>query len=113
MADFTLEPRQIPGADCGDVETQGRLSTRYDYIVKNIQNEGFYDETCEPWLHGNAQINNLQVNTEINGSGNVNVTGNVSSNGGVHVLSAKKDLPFDMPHPNKPGWRLRHVCIEV
>ena len=31
---------------------------------------------------------------------------------GVHRLSNKKDLPFDMPHPNKDGWRLRHVCIE-
>jgi len=29
-----------------------------------------------------------------------------------HLLSAKKNLPFDMPHPNKTGWRLRHVCIE-
>jgi len=29
-----------------------------------------------------------------------------------HVLSNKKNLPFDMPHPNKAGWRLRHVCIE-
>lgn len=38
--------------------------------------------------------------------------GEVSSNGGAHVLSNKKNLPFDMPHPNKPGWRLRHVCIE-
>jgi len=112
MADFTLEPRQIAGADCGDVETQGRLSTRYDYIVKSIQNEGFYDETCEPWLHGHAQIDNLQVNSQINGAGSVAVSGNVSSNGGTHMLSNKKDLPFDMPHPNKKGWRLRHVCIE-
>lgn len=30
----------------------------------------------------------------------------------LHILSKKKDLPFDMPHPNKKGWRLRHVCIE-
>lgn len=29
-----------------------------------------------------------------------------------HVLSMKKNRPFDMPHPNKKGWRLRHVCIE-
>jgi len=29
-----------------------------------------------------------------------------------HVLSLKKTSPFDMPHPNKKGWRLRHVCIE-
>jgi len=29
---------------------------------------------------------------------------------GVHRLSQKKD--FDMPHPTKEGWRLRHVCPE-
>ena len=29
---------------------------------------------------------------------------------GNHTLSAKKD--FDIPHPTKDGWRLRHVCIE-
>jgi hypothetical protein len=113
MADFTLEPRQIPGADCGDVETQGRLSTRYDYIVKNIQNEGFYDETCEPWLHGNAQIDNLQVNSQINGGGSVNITGTVTASevtaGGVTLTSRK---PFDILHPTKSGWRLRHVCLE-
>ncbi len=37
-------------------------------------------------------------------------TGAVCQSG--HVLSAKKTSPFDMPHPNKKGWRLRHVCIE-
>jgi len=31
---------------------------------------------------------------------------------GGNLLSNKKNLPFDMPHPNKTGWRLRHVCIE-
>lgn len=29
---------------------------------------------------------------------------------GGHVLSSKKN--FDIPHPLKPNWRLRHTCIE-
>jgi hypothetical protein len=37
-------------------------------------------------------------------------SGEVFSNGGAHRLSAKKN--FDIPHPNKQGWRLRHTCIE-
>ena len=55
---------------------------------------------------------------DIEQSGNDDLTGTlaaggeVTSNDGAHVLSNKKDLPFDMPHPNKEGWRLRHVCIE-
>ena len=45
-------------------------------------------------------------------TGTLAAGGEVTSNGGSHILSNKKDLPFDMPHPNKEGWRLRHVCIE-
>ena len=55
-----------------------------------------------------------EVNTNCNvivGS-NCLAQGEVMSNCGRHVLSLKKDLPFDMPHPNREGWRLRHVCIE-
>jgi len=36
--------------------------------------------------------------------------GDVISNCGGHVLSAKKN--FDIPHPSKEGWRLRHTCPE-
>tara|TARA_B100001939_G_scaffold175517_1_gene151141 strand:- start:1219 stop:1926 length:708 start_codon:yes stop_codon:yes gene_type:complete len=101
------------GRDCGDYASWGQKSTRFDYIYKGQADEDDYpEEACEPWLHGNAQIDNLQVNTELNGDGDVNVDGDVKSNGGSHILSNKKNLPFDMPHPNKPGWRLRHVCIE-
>jgi hypothetical protein len=43
-------------------------------------------------------------------NGSISATGTVSSNGGAHVLSAKKN--FDIPHPSKSGWRLRHTCLE-
>tara|TARA_R110002020_G_scaffold100290_2_gene237234 strand:+ start:4874 stop:5671 length:798 start_codon:yes stop_codon:yes gene_type:complete len=36
--------------------------------------------------------------------------GDVMSNNGGHVLAAKKN--FDIPHPTKPGYRLRHTCPE-
>ena len=42
--------------------------------------------------------------------GNCLVQGNVISNCGGHVLAAKKN--FDIPHPTKEGWRLRHTCPE-
>jgi hypothetical protein len=29
-----------------------------------------------------------------------------------NILANKKNLPFDINHPTKPGWRLRHVCLE-
>jgi hypothetical protein len=34
----------------------------------------------------------------------------VMSNCGAHILSSKKN--FDIPHPSKEGWRLRHTCLE-
>jgi len=46
-------------------------------------------------------------------TGNLNVSGNVSAAqyyGNISACTGKKD--FDIPHPTKQGWRLRHVCIE-
>lgn len=34
----------------------------------------------------------------------------VISNCGGHILAAKKN--FDIPHPTRPGYRLRHTCPE-
>jgi len=42
--------------------------------------------------------------------GNCLVQGNVISNCGGHILAAKKN--FDIPHPTKKGYRLRHTCPE-
>ena len=55
---------------------------------------------------------NLTISGNVSGGSNITAVGNITSNSGGHVLSNKKNLPFDMPHPNKEGWRLRHVCIE-
>lgn len=43
-------------------------------------------------------------------NGTVAAIEEVTSNAGAHVLSAKKN--FDIPHPSKEGWRLRHTCLE-
>ena len=59
-----------------------------------------------------ALMGNTDVAGNVTAMTNVQAQGEVMSNCGRHVLSLKKDLPFDMPHPNKKGWRLRHVCIE-
>tara|TARA_B100000614_G_C14535009_1_gene488048 strand:+ start:75 stop:905 length:831 start_codon:yes stop_codon:yes gene_type:complete len=59
-----------------------------------------------------ALMGNTDVAGNVTAMINVQAQGNVISNCGRHILALKKDLPFDMPHPNKEGWRLRHVCIE-
>jgi len=42
---------------------------------------------------------------------NLIAQGEVASRCGLHVLSAKKN--FDIPHPSRKGWRLRHTCPEA
>mgnify|MGYP003122453720 FL=1 len=72
--------------------------------------------TNNPYSFAVSGPSALMGNTDVAGNlstmVNVQAQGEVFSNCGRHILSNKKDLPFDMPHPNKKGWRLRHVCIE-
>lgn len=56
-----------------------------------------------------ALMKNLDVNLDIQ-CANLRAQGEVVSNCGGHYLSAKKN--FDIPHPTKEGWRLRHTCPE-
>jgi hypothetical protein len=55
-------------------------------------------------------IGQLDVEEMIQSGANVIAAGEVMSQCGGHILSAKKN--FDIPHPSKKGWRLRHTCPE-
>lgn len=57
-----------------------------------------------------AVMGNLDVNSKIQSGGDVVAGGEVMSRCGGHILSVKKN--FDIPHPSKEGWRLRHTCPE-
>lgn len=93
-------PRNLGKKDCSDQQTWGQKSTRYDYIVKSITSDEDYPvEACQPWIHGNAQIDNLQINGT--------ATGNFQ--GTINVQSWKG---FDISHPSKANHRLRHICLE-
>jgi len=87
----------------------------YEFIWYNNTNQKKYPpEACPPYYHTAAKIDLFKVNTEINGAGSIAMDGSItmggSISGGGHVLSNKKN--FDIPHPNKSGWRLRHTCLE-
>ena len=66
---------------------------------------------------GDAVVNNhVDVALDVNvgrflraGFG-VQSQGDVTAFCGKHKLSKKKN--FDIPHPSKEGWRLRHTCLE-
>ena len=109
MADFEeFEERQIGNKNC-DKSVEGSKHPSFDYIHRTTTgDEDYPDDACDRYLQVKVNFDAIEV---ING-GDMNAEGEVTSNGGSHVLSNKKNIPFDMPHPNKKGWRLRHVCIE-
>ena len=92
------------GKDCSEKEGGwGIKSVRYDYIWKgDIDEDDYPKDACDPRYHGNAQIDNLQVNQQLTATSQVSAAG-------VTLTSRK---PFDIPHPTKDGYRLRHVCLE-
>ena len=105
-------PQDIGSTNC-DGAVIGVKHPSFDYIHRSTTGDDDYpDDACPRYLQVKGKFDDLQVTNDINAGGTIAATGNVTSNGGSHVLSNKKNLPFDMPHPNKEGWRLRHVCIE-
>ena len=57
-----------------------------------------------------ALMGTVNTNASVVVGQHVAAQGEIISNCGVHILSLKKN--FDIPHPSKDGWRLRHTCPE-
>ena len=53
----------------------------------------------------------VQTTTDVIVGKHLAAQGDVVSNCGAHVLRRKKN--FDIPHPSKKGYRLRHTCPEA
>lgn len=104
-----------PGKNCDKAAGGwGVAMGDYEFIwYGNIDQSRYPSDACPPYYHSAAQINNLKVNTLLNGGGNISITGSVTASqvtaSGVTLTSRK---PFDIPHPTKSGYRLRHVCLE-
>ena len=104
-----------PGKDCSKKDGGwGKAMNDYEYIwYGNIDEDKYPDDACKPYYHKAAQIDNIKVNTLMNGAGDITMTGNVTAAevtaGGITLTSRKA---FDIPHPTKKGHRLRHICLE-
>ena len=83
-------------------------SSPADYVYLHLNGTSTSSVTLERSTGPIPNFNIIANNS--NFSGDVEAIGEVKSNGGAHKLSNKKN--FDIPHPNKPGWRLRHTCLE-
>ena len=90
----------------GQTENVDCESPKRSLFVKgNVKIEG--DDRTDAALVVEGDV---KVDGDIKVEGDVKAEGDVKSNGGSHVLSSKKN--FDIPHPTKEGWRLRHTCPE-
>ena len=118
---LVFTPAKIGSPNCDDGPYWGRPSSRFDYIMKGLTGDDVkYPEACEPWYHLHFQVDQIQLNSLLWGTGAINLDGTISALGeitsstevscGSHELTKKKN--FDIPHPTKDGHRLRHVCIE-
>lgn len=113
--DYTLKPKRIGKLDCTEKPVLGINNTFYDWVLKfdNQDSEPLPPEIqelkCDPYRYYYMQIGDLQVIENVTAQGRV-LAGEVYSGFGAHRLSAKKN--FDIPHPTKDGWRLRHTCLE-
>ena len=71
-----------------------------------------------PFTSGVGQLNwvgNVSFVGDFSVKGNQTITGNLNVTGSITgpfptIWNAKKN--FDIPHPTKEGWRLRHTCPE-
>ena len=119
---MTFVPLSIGNKDC-TTQTPGSPDPQYHYILKATTGDTLYPpDACPLLYHSWFQVDRILLNTDITGTGLINIAGSittaslvaaggeVTSNGGTHILSVKKN--FDIPHPTKEGWRLRHTCIE-
>ena len=105
-----LVQRDIPpGKDCEKkAGSWGRPMTDLEYIwFGNKDQDTYPEDACLPFQHHNAQIDNFTVNQVL--TGNTGVFSTEVSAAGITLTSRK---PFDIPHPTKKGYRLRHVCLE-
>jgi hypothetical protein len=82
------KPPIIPGALCTGVNNPYSLGVRGPSAFMDV----------------------IDAAENINVGGNLIAQGEVISRCGKHILSAKKN--FDIPHPTKENWRLRHTCPE-
>jgi hypothetical protein len=98
--EFVITPSEAAAMFIGDVDIYGY--TRIKDKLSVIEKADFNSDVV---IKGD-----VVTGSNITLGGTLNASGEVKSNCGGHVLSAKKN--FDIPHPTKEGWRLTHTCVE-
>ena len=76
-------------------------------MIPNIHTDGNLEVELNGIIHQNLDVGmNAQVGM------NAVVGGKVYAKDCVAAVNLNSRKNFDIPHPTKPGWRLRHTCLE-
>ena len=96
-----------PGKDCSEKPGGwGIPSTSFQYIWKgDIDEDDYPEDACKPRYHKTAQIDELQVNTNLTST-------KIECPDIQGVINVQSWKGFDIKHPNKEHHRLRHICLE-
>ena len=121
--DATVMISNTNNADCAVPESalyvKGKITHQGDYQhTGDITHKGdsthvgcftvTTPSTCKSQFNGNLAVDGTITATSTITS-NSTITGSEVTAGGVTLTSRKA---FDIPHPTKEGWRLRHICLE-
>ncbi len=106
-----------PGPDCIDRAAWGSPSAIVpQYIAKiRVENEDDYpkQDACTPYYYSAAKIDDFIITNSLTGDCDITITGDIVASevtaSGITLTSRKA---FDIPHPTKNGYRLRHICLE-
>lgn len=90
------------------IPTSGKLT-----VAGQTTLNGITDIKAATTIVGATKITGA-ITTEgvITQTGAVNVTGTVTATTFQGTINVQPWKSFDIKHPNKEGWRLRHVCVE-
>ena len=108
MAEEFVPPSTLADTkDCGG-STTGTKRTDLKFISYSTTGDSSYpDDACARLVHGNAQIDDLTVNNDLDVTGTIN-GGTINASAGVNATVKA----FNIPHPTKKGKRLWHGCLE-
>jgi len=121
MAGVQIETKAPKGKKNCLGSTSGVKDPAYDYIAKAITGDDEYPEdACPRVLHGSFQVDNIQLNTQLTGTGLINVTNTITSSvsmtapifNGSATTAKTLGGAFDVPHMTQEGKRVRHVIPE-
>jgi hypothetical protein len=104
--DFSLDPFDgYFNLDDVSMVLANTTSSPADYVYMHLNGSSTATVTLErnsgPIPTFNVEANNTNFSGDVNAS---------EFTAGGKTLTTRKN--FDIPHPNKDGWRLRHTCLE-